>query len=204
MSAIPYCDHHGWRWDGSGPSPCMGETISFWLAVFGCLCSGLTSSSYFTVQRRASLAGSFGAKVHGVQIALSLAQSIVALIGGVLSARPSGMLCGALLLHTLGWTVAWLASAFAISRNADLCKRLVWWWLGGAITNRYVSRGCKRLARVGKWSYLIIGSGVTVRRSGSPFFTSPFWHKLAPPYKSTYYTTSRGTRGGSISTAVQH
>lgn len=136
MNWLPYCDNHGWRWDpGVGPSPCVGETISFCLAVTGLLCSTLSQSS-LPVQQRVSIAGSTAAKVHSAQIALSLGQAFVALGGGIISSRPGGMLCGALILHSLGWSLAWLFSAIAISRNAALCKRLVWWWLGGAISNR--------------------------------------------------------------------
>lgn len=135
---MPYCDPHGWGWEpGRGPSPCVSETLSFLLAVVIFVSSILSKESMHPVQRAAA-AGSPAAKVHSAQIALSIAQAIIALTGGFLSARPRGMLCGALVLHSLGWTFAWLASAAAMQRNPAHCKRLFWWWLVGAVLNRCV------------------------------------------------------------------
>lgn len=147
---MPYCDPHGWGWEpGRGPSPCMGETLSFWLAVGVFFSSILSKDAIHPVQRVAA-AGSSAARVHSAQITLSLAQSVIALTGGILSARPRGMLCGALVLHSLGWSVAWLVSAAAMQRNPAHCKSLLWWWLAGAVSNRCVS-----LWAVSEWSGLV-------------------------------------------------
>lgn len=135
---MSYCDPHGWGWEpGQGPSPCMAETLSFLLAVGIFVTSILSKDSMRPVQRAAA-AGSLAARVHSAQITLSLVQAVIALTGGFLSARPRGMLCGALVLHSLGWTFAWLASAAAMQRNPAYCKRLFWWWLAGAVSNRCV------------------------------------------------------------------
>lgn len=142
-SAMPYCDHHGWGWEpGKGPSSCVGETLSFWLAL-GVLFSSVRTeqgSGLHTVQYPAGSGAA--ARVHSAQITLSIAQSIIALTGGILSARPRGMLCGALVLHSLGWTLAWLASAAALQRNPRFARCLLWWWLGGAASNRCESMLC--------------------------------------------------------------
>lgn len=157
-----FCDHHGWRWDpGQGPSPCMGETMSFWLAL-GFLGTATIwankrndnirrgRSSYFpntllqphqydTAVSSGQNAGWASARrAHRAQVALSLVQAGISLANGLLCARPEGMLCAALVLHTLGWASAWLVSASELRRNPRLSKALLWWWLAGAISNRFV------------------------------------------------------------------
>lgn len=136
-TVMPYCDPHGWAWEpGQGPSPCMGETLSFFLAL-GVFFSSVLSKGMMHPVQRAAVAASSAAKIHTTQILLSLAQAVLAVTVGMLSARPPGMLCGALVLHSMGWTVAWLASALVMQRNPAFCRRLLWWWLVCALSNRW-------------------------------------------------------------------
>lgn len=81
--------------------------------------------------------GSAAARIHAAQIVLSIAQAVVALIVGMLSARPRGMLCGALVLHSVGWPAAWLMSGVALKRTPRSSKALLWFWCCALVLNRW-------------------------------------------------------------------
>lgn len=161
-----YCDHQGWSWDPvQGPSPCVGETMSLWLAL-----GFLVSATRTTSSRRGDTAGGpyyryaglspstlvqpnqyrapsssgrvWGAarRIHRMQVALCLFQTVVALANGLLCSRPRGMLSLSLVLHTAGWTLAWAVGASELRRNPSLSRVLVWWWLAGAVSNRCVHK----------------------------------------------------------------
>lgn len=148
-----FCDHHGWGWEpGQGPSPCVGETLSFWLALgFLATATWATGKSrgrapYYryasnTLVQPYECIGSEPAKrIHRAQVALSLLQALISVANGLLCSRPGGMLCLALLMHTLTWTWAWTVAASELRRNPSLSKALLWWWLLGAVSNRCVHK----------------------------------------------------------------
>lgn len=139
--AMRYCDHHGWRWEpGQGPSPCIGETASYLLAFAVFLYAvaairGVQRGLHRVTYDHRSCAYA----VHAFQMVLSVAQGVLAVAGGVLIARPRGMLCVALSLHSVSWAVSWTISALALLRCPASSKRLMWFWCCALITNRWVS-----------------------------------------------------------------
>jgi len=135
---LPYCDHHGWRWEpGQGPSPCIGETASFLLALSVLVFSvSVIRGVDRRVQRAAFLHQSCGYHVHAAQMALSIAQAVAAVAGGMLIARSRGMLCVALALHSVVWSFSWAISAFAMRRSPRSCRHLLWFWCCALVSNR--------------------------------------------------------------------
>ena len=143
---LPFCDHHGWRWEpGQGPSPCIGETTSFLLA----LCVLFFSVSVIRGADRRGHRAAFPNRscadhVHAAQMVLSIALAIAAVAGGVLIARSRGMLCVALALHSVFWSFSWAISACTMQRSPRSCRRLLWFWCCALVSNRLVlpfSRG---------------------------------------------------------------
>lgn len=138
VGLMSFCDAHGWRWEpGQGPSPCVGETISLFLACGVLLYTIPLTKDILHPFQRAAAAGSTAARIHAVQVSLAIVQALIALTGGLLSARPRGMLCGALVLHSLAWPAAWFTSATAMQRSPDCSKGLLWFWCCALVLNRW-------------------------------------------------------------------
>lgn len=147
--SMPLCDAHGWRWEpGQGPSPCVGETVSLFLACGVLLYTIPLTKDVLHPFQRAAAAGSMAARIHAVQVSLAIVQALIALTGGMLSARPRGLLCGALVLHSLAWPAAWFTSATAMQRSPDCSKGLLWFWCCALVLNRWAaSSRTNRLCR---------------------------------------------------------
>lgn len=135
-----YCDHHGWRWEpGQGPSPCIGETASFVLAlaVFLFAVTVIRGVHHQGLHHRVAYnPRSCAYAVHAFQMVLCVAQAALTVAGGVLIARSRGMLCVALSLHSATWAVSWAISAFALLRSPASSKRSLWFWCCALISNR--------------------------------------------------------------------
>ncbi|CAM9483306.1 unnamed protein product [Scytosiphon promiscuus] len=146
---MPFCDAHGWRWEpGQGPSPCVGETISLFLACGVLLYTIPLTKDVLHPFQRAAAAGSTAARIHAVQVSLAIVQALIALTGGMLSARPRGMLCGALVLHSLAWPAAWFTSATAMQRSPDCSKGLLWFWCCALVLNSVVLSSLRHASEV--------------------------------------------------------
>lgn len=110
----------------------MGETLSAWIGL-GFLAT-TTIWAKTTSERRFPVPGD---RYLRAQVSLSLLQAFVVVVNVVLCSRSREIISLALLFHSLAWALAWAVSSSELRRNFRLSKILVWWWLAGAISNRY-------------------------------------------------------------------